>query len=173
MKSIEQKVELVLFASRWLLVPFYLGLIGALLMILAKFGQELLHLLPGVLSMGEAQVILAVLSLVDLTLTANLVLMVMLSGYENSVSALDLDDDQERPEWLGQLDLGGLKLKLISSMVAISGIHLLKTFMNVEKVDSEDIKWMVIIHIVFVASGVLLAIVDWLKAKSKKLLKAE
>lgn len=169
---VERGIEQILFASRWLLVPFYLGLIGALLMVLIKFGQELVHYLPGVLAMNESDLILAVLSLVDLTLTANLVLMVILSGYENSVSSLDLDEGQERPEWLGQLDFGGLKLKLIASMVAISGIHLLKVFMEVDKVTEADIRWMVIIHMVFVISGVLLALLDWLKAKTKKLLKS-
>ena len=166
---IERAVEQTIFASRWLLVPCYLGLIGALGMITAKFAQELFHYLPTIFSMTESDLILAVLSMVDLTLAANLVLMVIMSGYENSVSKLEVGEEQDRPDWLGTIDLGGLKLKLISSMVAISGIHLLKSFMNIHNVDREDVKWMVIMHVTFVFSGVLLAVMDWLMEKAHAL----
>lgn len=162
----EQIIERTLFASRWLLVPCYVGLIGALLMIMVKFVQELVHYLPGVLTMNESEVILVVLSLVDLTLAANLVLMVILSGYENSVSRLEVGEEHDRPAWLGTLDFGGLKLKLVSSMVAISGIHLLKTFMNIHSMDRDDVKWMTTLHLVFVVSGLLLALMDWLVEKA-------
>ncbi len=163
---LERIVERLLFSSRLLLVPCYIGLILALGMIVAKFLQELLHYLPGVFSMAESDLILAVLSLVDLTLAGNLVLMVILSGYENTVSKLEVGEEHDRPAWLGTLDFGGLKLKLIASMVAISGIHLLKVFMNIGHERDEQIRWMVILHLVFVASGVLLALMDWITEKA-------
>lgn len=167
--SLEKMVEQVLFTSRWLLVPCYLGLIGALGMIVIKFFQELVHYLPGVLAMEESDLILAVLSLVDLTLAANLVMMVILSGYENTVSRLDVGEEQDRPAWLGTLDFGGLKLKLVSSMVAISGIHLLKVFMNIDEVDADQVRWLAVLHVVFVVTGVLLAFMDWLIEKAHAL----
>ncbi len=163
---IEKVIENLLFSSRLLLIPCYLGLILALSMIVLKFGQELFHYLPGVFAMKESEVILAVLSLVDLTLAGNLVLMVILSGYENTVSKLEVGEDGDRPAWLGTLDFGGLKLKLIASMVAISGIHLLKVFMNVGKESTDQIRWMVILHLVFVVSGVMLALMDWIIEKA-------
>ncbi|MCB9778934.1 MAG: TIGR00645 family protein [Alphaproteobacteria bacterium] len=165
-QQIEFVVESILFGSRWLLVPCYLGLIGAMGMVSLKFVQELVHYLPLVFSLGEDELILAVLSLVDLTLAGNLVLMVILSGYENTVSTFDIGEEHDRPAWLGKISFGGLKLKLIASMVAISGIHLLKFFMNIEHVSKDDLKWMVVLHLVFIVSGVLMALMDWIKEKS-------
>lgn len=152
---IEKKLEAVIFGSRWLMAPFYLGLVGALVLLLIKFVQEFVHVIPGVLSMSENQVILMVLSLIDLSLAGNLLLMVIFAGYENFVSKIDTGDHEDRPDWMGKVDFSGLKLKLIASIVAISGIHLLKAFMNVHGHDKTDLAWMVGIHMAFVVSGVL------------------
>lgn len=169
----EKAIERVLFASRWLMAPFYLGLIAALLMLMVKFVQEVVHYFPMVLSLSESDVVLVALSLIDLSLAASLVLMVILSGYENFVSKIDVGEEEDRPIWMGTLDFGGLKLKLISSIVAISGISLLRNFMDVASTPKEDLMWLAIVHVVFVVSGVLLALMDWLSAKTKQIAKAK
>ncbi len=163
----ERQLERLIFASRWLMAPFYVGLVIALAMLLVKFVQELLHYLPGVLAMKESDLVLAVLALVDLTLAGSLVLMVIFSGYENFVSKLDTEGHADRPEWMGTLDFSALKLKLVASIVAISAIHLLKAFMNISAVNKEDVMWLVVVHMTFVVSGVLLALMDWLSEKAK------
>ncbi|ARJ65519.1 hypothetical protein WV31_07560 [Magnetospirillum sp. ME-1] len=156
----EHFLEKLIFRSRWIMAPFYLGLVVSLVMLLVKFCQELIHLVPHVLEMNENQTILMVLSLIDMSLAGNLLLMVIFAGYENFVSKIDTGDHEDRPDWMGKVDFGGLKLKLIASIVAISGIHLLKAFMNVESQDKENLAWMVGIHMAFVVSGVLLALMD-------------
>lgn len=163
---IERAMESLIFASRWILAPFYLGLILALVMLLAKFGQELIHVFPNVLTMSESAVIVAVLTLIDLSLAGNLLIMVIFAGYENFVSRIDTGDNEDRPDWMGKVDFSGLKLKLIASIVAISGIQLLRVFMDVNNSSKENLMWMLIIHITFVVSGVLLALMDYLVAKS-------
>lgn len=158
---VERTLERGLFASRWLMAPFYVGLALALFALLLKFGQELLHFVGGVFVATESQVILGILALIDLSLTANLVLLVIFSGYENFVSRMDLVDHTERPEWMGKIDFSGLKLKLIASIVAISAIQLLKAFMDIAATSDRDLWWMVVVHAVFVGSGILLALSDW------------
>jgi uncharacterized protein (TIGR00645 family) len=173
---IETAFERMLFRSRWLMAPFYVGLVLALLMLLAVFVRELVYYLPQVLvartKMDSNDAILAVLTLVDLSLAGNLLLIVIFSGYENFVSKLDLDGETDRPPWMGTVDFSGLKMKLIASIVAISGIQLLKSFMNIGKpgypLDEAAMMWGVIIHLTFVVSGVLLALMDWLTAKTDK-----
>lgn len=157
---IERAFETLIFRSRWILAPFYFGLVVALLMLMFKFCQELIHLVPHVFSMTENETILMVLSLIDMSLAGNLLLMVIFSGYENFVSKIDTGDHEDRPDWMGKVDFAGLKLKLIASIVAISGIHLLKAFMNVGTLDKGDLGWMIGIHMTFVVSGVLLALMD-------------
>ena len=164
---IETAVERVIFASRWLMAPFYLGLIAVLAVLTAKFSQEVWHFLPHVLEMEETDVILTTLALLDVTLVASLVLMMVFAGYENFVSRIDTGDEK-RPSWMGTLDFGGLKLKLIGSIVAISGIDLLKSFMNIGQISKEDLMWKVIVHMAFVVSGVLLALMDFLTERAKK-----
>ena len=168
---IETMMERLIFASRWILAPFYLGLILALLMLLTKFGQELFHILPNVLNMTESDVIVAVLTLIDFSLAGNLLIMVIFAGYENFVSRIDTGDSEDRPDWMGKVDFSGLKLKLIASIVAISGIQLLRVFMDVENSSKENLMWMLIIHLTFVVSGVLLALMDYLVAKAYALKK--
>ncbi|QTN20087.1 TIGR00645 family protein [Brevundimonas sp. AJA228-03] len=173
---IETAFERLLFQSRWLMAPFYVGLLLALAMLLAVFMTELFYYVPKAFVIGERMdsndAILAVLTLVDLSLAGNLLLIVVFSGYENFVSKLDLDGETDRPPWMGKVDFSGLKLKLIASIVAISGIQLLKTFMNIGKpgypLDETAMMWGVIIHLTFVASGVLLALMDWLTARTDR-----
>jgi uncharacterized protein (TIGR00645 family) len=165
-QSMERSLERFIFASRWLMAPFYVGLVAALFALMVKFLQELVHLLPLVLELKDSQVILAVLTLVDLSLAGNLLLMVIFSGYENFVSKIDVGDHKDRPEWMGKVDFGGLKLKLIASIVAISGIHLLKSFMDIANVDKADLMWLVAVHMAFVVSGVMLALMDWVVSKA-------
>src|SRR5688572_3056233 len=168
---IESGLEQILFASRWLMAPFYLLMVAALGMLLVKFAQESWHIVTHTLIMTESQAVLAVLSLIDITLTGNLLLMVLFAGYENFVSKMDIGDHKDRPDWMGKVDFAGLKLKLIASIVAISGINLLKNFMALEPgvmVEGKDqqLFWMVVIHLVFIASGVMLAFMDKIVAST-------
>lgn len=167
----ERGIETFLFASRWLMAPMYLGLVGAMAVLLYAFGVELVHFVQGLGTLGVDDAILGVLSLIDLSLMANLVLIVIFSGYENFVSRMDLGDHEDRPDWQGDVDFSALKLKLVASIVAISGIHLLKVFMDVGKYDQQKIENLVMIHLVFVVSGVLLALMDWVAMKAKSLKK--
>ena len=164
---IEYSIEHGLFASRWFMAPFYIGLSLALAGLTYSFLLELwifFHHLEGI---EPTEVILGVLSLIDLSLAGNLMLIVIFSGYENFVSKFDLDDNKDQPDWRGTVDFSSLKLKLISSIVAISGIHLLKIFMSPKLIDTNNLKWLVITHITFVISGVMLAIMDFISTKTK------
>ena len=170
MKFLESVIEWVIFASRWLLAPIYLGLIGALAILVVTFFREIYVEIPHLMTMKTADVILLVLSLVDLSLAANLVLIILFSGYENFVSKIDqAHSDPDRPEWMGTLDFSGLKIKLIASIVAISGIHLLKIFMNVPKYTSEELQWYVLLHLTFVGSGVAFALMDLIEEKAHQM----
>jgi uncharacterized protein (TIGR00645 family) len=172
--TLESRFEQGLFASRWLMAPMYLGLVVALAMMSIIFLKELFYYAPKVLEMTPEEMILAALTLIDLTLAANLLLIVLFSGYENFVSKFDFDAGADRPEWMGKVDFSGLKMKLIASIVAISGIHLLKKFMEIRDIDSavtfgqSEMMWLVVIHLTFVVSGVLMALMDYLQAKSYK-----
>jgi len=171
-EKLERALELVLFASRWLLAPLYLGMIVALGLILFVFFHELIEQLSHIGALDAEGVILLALSLIDLSLTANLVLIVMFSGYENFVSKLHIGEHEDRPSWMGTVDFSGLKLKLIASIVAISGIALLRTFLPLGDrsvpVEGARIAWMVTIHLTFVVSGVLLALMDWITSKTEE-----
>ncbi|MDJ0823891.1 MAG: TIGR00645 family protein [Rhodobacter sp.] len=170
---LERRFEQALFASRWIMAPMYLGLVVTLAMLAVVFLRELAYYVPQVMQMSADKTILVILTLIDLTLAANLLLIVLFSGYENFVSKLDLEDGGDRPYWMGTVDFAGLKMKLIGSIVAISAIHLLKRFMEIGQQSADAIygdtqlMWLVIIHGVFVASGVLMALMDWLSARSK------
>ena len=126
----ERLLERFLFSSRWLLAPFYAGLVLALVVLLIKALQELAHFVLHAFNATEAEVILGVLTLIDLTLTGSLIIIVIISGYENFVSKIDESEHKDWPEWMGKIDFTGLKLKLLSSIVAISAIQVLKAFMN-------------------------------------------
>ena len=157
---IETLAEKFLYASRWLLAPIYLGLSFGLLLLGLKFFQEVFHVLPMVFSTKEADLVLLILSLIDLSLVGGLLVMVMLSGYENFVSSIDIEEGQEKLSWLGKMDAGSLKQKVAASIVAISSIHLLQKFMNAQSIDNEKLMWYVIIHMTFVLSAIGMAYVD-------------
>ena len=173
MKFIESFLESLIFNSRWLLAPFYLGLVLGIALLLAKFGQELIHIVPHTLSLSESDVVLAILTLVDISLVANLLIIIIFSGYENFVSKIDTGDHEDRPEWMGKVDFSGLKMKVIASIVAISAIELLKGFVNVGNLvpasstvaaiwseADQALAWKVAIHVILVVSGVLFALMD-------------
>jgi len=156
----EKLIEKTLFASRWLLTPIYLGLSLSLVLLTIKFFQELIHTFSTVISMNESDLVLSILSMIDMTLVGSLIVMVMFSSYENFVSKIDLEEGDEKLDWLGKLDAGTLKLKVAASIVAISSIHLLQLFMKVDEIDNDKLMWYVIIHMTFVLSALLLAVLD-------------
>ena len=162
----ERAIEKLLFASRWILAPVYLGLSLALVALGIKFFMELFHLLTEVFTKSEAELVLVLLTMVDLVLVGSLIVMVMFSGYENFVSALDVDTGGEKLSWLGKLDANSLKLKVASSIVAISSIHLLAAFMKTPSYfeKGEDggkiLIWYVVIHLTFVVSAVMMGVLD-------------
>ncbi len=169
-------LEWIIFQSRWVMAPFYLGLIVALFVLLFKFIQELIHFVAVAAPSTEADIILGVLALIDLSLTANLVLIVIFSGYENFVSKIDPEGHPDWPEWMTQIDFSGLKQKLFASIVAISAVQVLKAFMKLGNVPdgtagaSTDryLFWLVGIHVVFVLSGLALAWSDKIADSGKK-----
>ncbi|SDT89466.1 TIGR00645 family protein [Pseudomonas pohangensis] len=156
----ERFFENAMYASRWLLAPIYFGLSFALLALALKFFQEIFHILPAIFSMEEATLILKLLSLVDMALVGGLLVMVMISGYENFVSQLDIKDGTEKLSWLGKMDSSSLKMKVAASIVAISSIHLLKMFMDAKNIDDDKLMWYVIIHMTFVASAFAMGYLD-------------
>lgn len=165
MKKIELALEHFMFNSRWLLVPFYLGLIAAVGLLLVKFLKAFLALFPIVFYGDGGAALLGILTLVDITLVANLLLIIIFAGYENFVSKIDTGDNEDRPEWMGHVGFSDLKLKLIGSIVAISGIELLKYFINVKEVlaqanGNQQLAWLVGIHLTLVFSGVMFALMD-------------
>lgn len=157
---IERTAESILYASRWLLAPIYIGLSLGLLILGIKFFQEIIHVAPLLFSMKETEVVLLILSLIDIALVGGLLVMVMLSGYENFVSSIDIEEGKEKLSWLGKMDSGSLKQKVAASIVAISSIHLLKAFMNADQIDNEKLMWYVLIHLTFVVSAMGMALVD-------------
>ena len=157
---LERILERLLYASRWLLAPIYLGLALGLLVLGVKFFQEMYHVLSHILDIAESDMVLSILALIDLTLVASLVVMVMFSGYENFVSRIDVREGDDKLDWLGKLDAGTLKLKVAASIVAISSIHLLKMFVNVEHIPNDKLMWYVIIHLTFVVSALLMGVLD-------------
>jgi uncharacterized protein (TIGR00645 family) len=156
----EKTIETLMLRSRWLLAPVYLGLSLALIALMIKFFQEVWHLFAHIFSATEAEVVLVVLSLIDISLVGGLLIMVMMSGYENFVSELDSKGEGETLSWLGKMDASSLKMKVAASIVAISSIHLLRVFMNMDNVDSEKLMWYVIVHLTFVISAFAMGALD-------------
>jgi len=156
----ERAIEKLLFSSRWILAPIYIGMSLTLVALGVKFFQELFHVLSHILVIRETDMVLTVLALIDMVLVASLVVMVMFSGYENFVSRIEVDDDSEKLGWLGKLDAGTLKLKVAASIVAISSIHLLRVFMNASQIPNDKLMWYVIIHLTFVVSAVMMGVLD-------------
>ncbi|MEP0706995.1 MAG: TIGR00645 family protein [Parvibaculum sp.] len=166
MKGLELFVERVILASRWILVVFYLGLAAALAVYAVSFGVKFLKIAKTALTASEAEMILSMLSLIDAALVASLVVMVMLASYENFVSRFD--DAKTDLTWLGKLDAGSLKIKVASAIVAISSIHLLQVFLNANQYDNQKILWLTVIHLAFVVSALVLGILEWIQAQTKK-----
>ena len=156
----EKMFEKLMYASRWIMAPIYLGLSLVLFALGIKFFQEIFHILPIIFEIKEVDLILITLSLIDITLVGGLLVMVMLSGYENFVSQLDVGEDSEKLGWLGKMDSGSLKNKVAASIVAISSIHLLKVFMNAENIENDKIMWYLLIHITFVLSAFAMGYLD-------------
>lgn len=159
-EMIERTIEKLLFASRWILAPVYLCMSVALVALGIKFFQEAWHVITHVLVTEESALVLTLLSMIDLVLVGSLIVMVMFSGYENSVSQLDIGDDAEKLGWLGKVDTTTLKNKVAASIVAISSIHLLKVFMNASNTENDKLFWYVIIHLTFVLSAFVMGYLD-------------
>ena len=163
---IEQIVEKVLFGGRWLLAPLYVGLLLSLVPLIYRFFIEFLHLMEGVASLKMQEITLKILELLDVVLLGNLIIIVIFAGYENFVSKINVAADSvDRPHWMGRVDYSGLKIKLIGSLVAISVIELLKDFMMEGAYDDKTQMWRIIIHVTFVISGVLFALMDFIADK--------
>ena len=157
---LERLIEQVIFYSRWLLAPLYLGLCLGLAILLVSFISEFFHFLSTLSVFHSKETTLFLLELIDLVLIASLVAMVAIAGYENFVSKIDFKENMERPDWMGKVDFAGLKLKVISALVAISSIELLKVFLSSSSYTEEEILWRVIIHSVFVFSGLIFALTE-------------
>jgi uncharacterized protein (TIGR00645 family) len=167
----ERTLEIWLFRSRWLIAPFYVGLVIALAALLYVFCAEIWHELAHIADLTAAKAVLMALSLIDLSLAGNLVIIVIFSGYENFVSKMDIGEGTERPDWMGLVDFSGLKMKVMASIVAISAVALLRAFVRVaedEVIPNTEIAWLVGIHLTFVVSGLLLSVMDWIAGKSGK-----
>lgn len=167
MNPLEKTVESLIFRSRWLLAPFFIGLLVAILALLVKFTKELIYLMTGLFTSGAEEAIISILTLVDTALIASLLLIITFSGYENFVSKLSIGEHEDRPAWMGKVGFSDLKLKLIGAIVAISAVELLKAFINVHELSNEQLAWKVGIHLTFVVSGVLFAVTDWIAEKGK------
>ncbi len=157
---IERIIERLIYSSRWILAPIYLGMSIALMALAVKFFQEVYHFIPAILEMDDDQLTLKLLTFIDLTLVGSLTVIVMFSGYDNFVSRLDIAEGVEKLSWLGTHDYGSLKMKVASSIVAISSIHLLKIFMNVEQIANDKLLWYVLIHLTFVLSAFMMGLLE-------------
>jgi uncharacterized protein (TIGR00645 family) len=166
MKRLELAIESLVLASRWLLVVFYLGLAVALAIYAVAFGKKLLEFALQVMVLTETNLILKVLGLIDAALVASLLVMVIISGYENFVSRFD--DHEGEVHWLGTIDVGSLKIKVASTIVAISSIHLLQVFLNQAQYTTQQLMWLTLMHLAFVLSALILAYIDKLTAKPVK-----
>lgn len=157
LKKLELLLENIIFWSRWLQAPLYAGLIVGGILYAYKFVKELYHMCVTINSITESALMLGILTLVDITMVANLLIMVIIGGYSTFVSKMNIESHEDRPDWLKKVDAGTLKVKLAGSLVGVSGIHLLQTFINIENKNMEHVKWQVVIHFVFLASSIMLA----------------
>ncbi len=163
--QLENGVEYIVFASRWLQAPLYIGLIAVQGIYTYKFIVELIHIIGSSYVSSELQLLLGILGLIDVTMVANLVAMVIIGGYATFVSKLNLKNHEDKPDWLDHIDPGTIKVKLSSSLIGISSIHLLRTFIDIKEVDQNQIKWQVIIHMTFIASTIFLAFSEYIMSK--------
>src|SRR6201992_1451436 len=161
LKRIEDGFESLIFNSRWLMAPFYFGLVVSLAVLLLKFLMLLWEFILHAPGAKESDIILGVLSLIDVSLTGNLILIVVFSGYENFVSKIDPGGHPDWPDWMTKVDFGGFQQELLASIVAISAIQVLKAFMNLDgSADAKKVGWLVGIHLLFVVSTLILALSD-------------
>ncbi|MBL7671357.1 MAG: TIGR00645 family protein [Bdellovibrionaceae bacterium] len=160
MKRIENLFEGIIFSSRWIQAPIYGGLIIGAILYTYKFLVELVHLCATVGTISEEVLMLGILTLVDITMVMNLLIMVVIGGYATFVSRIQLEKHEDRPDWLEKINAGTLKVKLAGALVGISGIHLLKSFIDITKKDPEQVKWQIIIHVVFLFSTLTLAFTE-------------
>ena len=165
---VEHAFETIIFASRWIQAPLYGGLIVAELLYAYKFLMELWEMIVHLQGLTETSFMLGILGLIDVTMVANLLTMVVIGGYATFVSKLDLEDHPDRPDWLSHVDPGTIKVKLAASLIGISSIHLLKAFVDVANENPEHIKWKIFIHLTFLGSAILLAWTDKIMQKEKK-----
>ena len=156
-KKFESNLEKIIFASRWFQAPLYAGLIIGGVLYAYKFLVELIHLCMTIDKITETALMLGILTLVDITMVANLLIMVIIGGYSTFVSKIGIEKHEDKPEWLDKVDAGTLKVKLAGSLVGVSGIHLLKSFVNIENKSLDHVKWQIIIHVVFLLSALMLA----------------
>ncbi len=150
----------VLFGSRWLQVPLYLGLIVAQCVYVVHFMVELVHLVTGTMTLNEESIMLIVLGLIDVVMISNLLIMVIVGGYETFVSRLNLEGHPDEPEWLSHVNANVLKVKLATAIIGISSIHLLKSFINAHNMDEKTLLWQTIIHMAFIFSAISIAYID-------------
>lgn len=160
MRKLERIFEGVIFSSRWIQAPIYGGLIVGAALYAYKFLVELIHLCATVGTITEEVLMLGILTLVDISMVSNLLIMVVIGGYATFVSRMHLDEHEDRPDWLEKIDAGTLKVKLAGALVGISGIHLLKSFINIGNKDAQQVKWQIIIHVVFLFSTLMLALTE-------------
>jgi uncharacterized protein (TIGR00645 family) len=161
-KKVEYLLENLLFKSRWLLVPFYVGLALSVLLLLVKFTGEFIHLALTIETVSVQTMVIEILHLIDLSLIASLLIIITLSGYESFVSKIDIKDEQDKLSWMGKIGFSELKIKLIASIVAISAIDLLAVFLNMSEYSEKELFWKVVIHFTFVVSGLLFALMDYI-----------
>ncbi len=156
-RKFETIFEKLIFSSRWIQAPLYIGLIIGGVLYAYKFTVELIHLCITINEISESVLMLGILTLVDITMVANLLIMVIIGGYSTFVSRINIEKHEDKPEWLQKVDAGTLKVKLAGSLVGVSGIHLLQVFINIKNHESNHVMWMVIIHVVFLLSSIMLA----------------
>jgi len=163
--KIENALEYCIFASRWLQAPLYFGLIIVQIIYTFKFVEELIHIVGSATATTELKLLLGILQLVDFTMVANLLVMVIIGGYATFVSKLNLENHDDKPDWLDHIDPGAIKIKLASSLIGISSIHLLRSFIDFSTNDIEKVKWQIIIHLTFIASTVFLVVSEYIMSK--------
>ena len=168
MQAFERAIETLIFASRWLLAPFFIGLLVAIVVLLVKFMKGLLDLVLNIWTSSDYETVISILTLVDTALIAVLMLIIVFSGYESFVSRINTNDHEDRPAWMGKVGFSDLKLKLIGAIVAISAVELLKAFLVSQNYTDTQLAWKVGIHFTFVLSGVFFAVTDYIAESSKK-----
>jgi len=166
-RTIEQWFESLIFASRWLLAPFFLGLIISIVVLFIKFATELGALVWSVVTPSEHDTVISILTLVDTSLIAILLLIIVFGAYESFVSKIDVGEHEDRPVWMGTVGFADLKIKLLGAIIAISAVELLKAFLVIDQYSNEQLAWKIGIHLALLLSLVFFALADWIGQKGK------